>query len=426
MQTEIVILNGKRTPFARAGMQLAPYKNLDLAIHSVTALLNSSKISIEKIGALIYGHVVLDPNVPQIAREIALRTGLAPNTRAVSVNDNCISALTACQYGVWTLQNTPTEYAIIGGVESMSNPALTFKDSARRIFMQANSAKALKNRLKIFTKLRPHHFAPQAPSVKEPSTGKTMGEYCEEMVKHWQISREAQDQWALESQEKAAYATEVGPLKSEIAPLNGLEFDPIIRGGTTLAKLAKLRPSFDKSEHGSITAGNASPLTDGAASVLIAKREVAERDGQTILAIIKDMEFSGISPNDGLLMAPAIAVPKLLSRHGLTFSDIDLLEIHEAFAGQVLCNLKAWENGWKEAAIGTIARERINIYGGSLALGHPFAATGARILTTLANELHRSGKKYGLISICGAGATAGAVLLENPNMTTPYSYQRRD
>lgn len=415
MTDDIVILAGKRTPFARAGTRLAKYKNIELAAHSVRALLAETAVPRGQIGALIYGHVVLDPSLPQIARELALRSGLSPDTRAVSINDNCISALTACQYGMWTLQNTAAEYAIIGGTESMSNPALTFKDSARRIFMNANSAKTTLDRLKIFAKLRPHHFAPQAPGVKEPFTGKTMGEHCEEMVKQWGISREAQDEWALSSQEKAAYATEVGPLKSEIAPLDGLDFDSIIRGGTTPAKLAKLRPSFDKTGSGSITAGNASPLTDGAASVLIASRTAAERDGHAPLAIIKDIEFAGVLPEDGLLMAPAIAVPRLLKRSQLRLEDIDLVEIHEAFAGQVLCNIKAWKDGWKEPAIGEAPRERINIHGGSIALGHPFAATGARILTTLANELHRSGKRYGLISICGAGATAGAVLLENPN-----------
>ncbi|SUO95908.1 acetyl-CoA C-acyltransferase [Suttonella ornithocola] len=412
MKNDIVIIEGRRTPFVRSNGRFANHSNLELAIHSVNALLNSTPLPPEKVDTLIYGHVVLDPRVPQLAREIALQTPLSASTRAVSLNDNCISALSAAEYGVWTLQNTNAKYAIIGGVESMSNPALGFKDSARRIFMKANKAKTFGERLKIFAKLRPHHFAPQAPGVKEPSTGKSMGEHCEEMVKQWKISREAQDQWAFESQQKAAYATEVGSLKEEIAPLDGLTFDDTIRGDTTLAKLAKLRPSFDKSSAGSITAGSSSPLTDGAASVLMATRETAEADGLKSLAIIKDMEFAAIEPDEGLLMAPALAVPRLLARNNLTLNDIDLIEIHEAFAGQVLCNLAAWENGWKEPAIGKADRSKININGGSIALGHPFAATGARILTTLAHELARQNKQYGLISICGAGATAGAFLLE--------------
>lgn len=412
MKNDIVIIEGRRTPFVRSNGRFAHYSNLDLAIHSVNALLNSISLPPEKIDTLIYGHVVLDPRVPQLAREIALRTPLSASTRAVSLNDNCISALSAAEYGVWALQNTNAKYAIIGGVESMSNPALGFKDSARRIFMKANKARTLSERLKIFAKLRPHHFAPQAPGVKEPSTGKSMGEHCEEMVKQWKINREAQDQWAFESQQKAAYATEVGSLKEEIAPLDGLTFDDTIRGDTTLAKLAKLRPSFDKSSAGSITAGSSSPLTDGAASVLLATKDAAQADGLKPLAIIKDMEFAAIEPEEGLLMAPALAIPRLLTRNNLTLNDIDLIEIHEAFAGQVLCNLAAWENGWKEPAIGKADRSKININGGSIALGHPFAATGARILTTLAHELARQNKQYGLISICGAGATAGAFLLE--------------
>lgn len=414
MKEAIAIIAGRRSPFVRANGRFAAYKNLDLALHSVNALLASGGVSAEKIDALVYGHVVLDPRVPQLARELVLRSAISNQARAVSVNDNCISALSACEYGCALLQNTAAQYAIIGGVESMSNPALQFSDRARRIFMQANQAKTLGNRLKILAQLRPKHFAPQAPSVKEPSTGKSMGEHCEEMVKTWGISREAQDAWALGSQQKAAYATQVGHLKAEIAPLDGLDFDDTIRGDTSLAKLAKLKPSFDKSASGSITAGNASPLTDGAASVLIAKHSAAIRDQVPILTLIKDMEFAAIDPNEGLLMAPALAVPRLLKRHNLRLEDIDLIEIHEAFAGQVLCNLAAWEQGWKEPAIGIAKRENINISGGSIALGHPFAATGARILTSLAYELSRSGKRYGLISICGAGATAGAVLLENP------------
>lgn len=410
---EIVILAGKRTPFVRANGRFARFSNLQLACHSVRALVDDFAIAPEKINALIYGHVVLDPNIPHLAREIGLQTGLPAALRAVSVNDNCISALTAAQYGLWHLQNTHDDYAIIGGVESMSNPALMFSPAARSIFMQANKAKSLSARLAAFARLRPKHFIPRAPGVKEPSTGKSMGEHCEDMVKTWKIPREAQDQIAFASHQNAAAATQIGPLKAEIAPLDGLDFDDTIRGDTSLAKLAQLTPVFDRSESGSITAGNASPLTDGAASVLLATRAAAERDSYTPLALIKDTEFAAIDPQDGLLMAPALAVPRLLQRNSLTLADMDMIEIHEAFAGQLLCNIAAWENGWKEVAIGSVDREKLNIYGGSIALGHPFAATGARILTTTANELHRSGKRYGLISICGAGGTAGAFLLEN-------------
>lgn len=416
--TEIVILEGRRTPFVRAHGRFKQFNNLQLATHSVKALVKDSGIDPEKLGALIYGHVVLDPRVPHLAREIVLQSHLPASIRAVSLNDNCISALSAAEYGVWMLQNTAREYAIIGGVESMSNPALMFSDSARRIFLDANFARSTSERLKTFLKLRPRHFAPKPPGVKEPSTGKSMGEHCEEMVKQWQIGREAQDEIAFNSHQNAAYATQRGPLKSEIAALDGLDHDDTIRADTTLAKLGKLRPAFDKSERGTITAGSSSPLTDGAASVLIATRAAAERDGFTPLAVIKDMEFAAIVPDEGLLMAPALAVPRLLQRNQLTLEDIDLVEIHEAFAGQVLCNLKAWQEGWKEPAVGTVDRDKLNVFGSSIALGHPFAATGARIMTTLAHELKRSGKRYGLISICGAGATAGAFLLENPNTTT--------
>lgn len=410
---DIVILEGRRTPFVRAHGRFQKFSNLRLATHSVKALVQDSGIDPAKIGALIYGHVVLDPRVPHLAREVVLQAKLPASVRAVSLNDNCISALSAAEYGVWMLQNTSREYAVIGGVESMSNPALMFSDGARRIFLDANFARSTGDRVKTFLRLRPRHFAPNAPGVKEPSTGKSMGEHCEEMVKQWQIAREAQDKVALASHQNAAHATQQGMLKDEIAPLDGLDHDDTIRADTTLAKLAKLRPAFDRSERGTITAGSSSPLTDGAASVLLATKEAAKRDGYTPLATIRDMEFAAIAPEEGLLMAPALAVPRLLRRNKLTLEDIDLLEIHEAFAGQVLCNIQAWENGWKEPAIGKVDFAKVNVSGGSIALGHPFAATGARIMTTLAHALKRSGKRYGLISICGAGATAGAFLLEN-------------
>lgn len=410
----IVIIEGKRTPFVKAHGRFQKFKNLDLAQHSVQALLKSIALPAEKIDALIYGHVVIDPNIPHLAREIVLRSALPDSTRAVSLNDNCISALSAAEYGFWMLQNTNKDYAIVGGVESMSNPALMFSDSARTLFLRANFAKSMGERLKIFAQLRPKHFAPQAPGVKEPSTGKSMGEHAEEMVKTWQITRVEQDKLAFNSHQNAAYATEKGCLKNEIAPLDGLDYDDTIRADTSLEKLSNLKAVFDKSAAGTITAGSSSPLTDGAASVLIAKQSAAKRDGLMPLAIIRDMEFASISPKEGLLMAPALAVPRLLARHNLCLEDIDLLEIHEAFAGQVLCNIKAWQEGWKEAAIGKVDFAKVNINGGSIALGHPFAATGARLLTSLAHELKRSGKRYGLISICGAGATAGAFLLENP------------
>ncbi len=294
----------------------------------------------------------------------------------------------------------------------MSNPALLFGESATRIFVDAANARSLGAKLKELAQLRPWHFKPHAPAIAEPSTGLAMGEHTELMVKEWNISREQQDEIAYRSHMNAHAATVDGRLKQEIQPLDEIDHDLLIRADTTVARLTVLSPAFDRGPSGTITAGNASALTDGAAAVLLMSEEHARKEGREPLAFIKAFEYAGIDPDDGLLMAPAIAVPRLLHKTGLELSDMDIVEMHEAFAGQVACNLKAWENGWKEPAIGEVGPEKINPLGSSIAVGHPFAATGARIVTTLANEMKRRNARYGLVSICGAGATAVAMILE--------------
>ena len=226
------------------------------------------------------------------------------------------------------------------------------------------------------------------------------------------MTQPEQDEIACQSHKSASAATEDDRLKAEIHPLDGVDQDLLIRADTSLEKLAKLRPVFDRSPSGTITAGNSSPLTDGAAAALLMSEQRAKKEGQEPLAFVKDFEFVGIDPKDGLLMGPGLAVPRLLKRMGLKLGDIDIIEMHEAFGGQLMCNLKAWEQGWKEEAIGEVDRAKLNPLGSSIAVGHPFAATGIRIATTLANEMKRREAKYGLISICGAGATAVAMLLE--------------
>ena len=239
-----------------------------------------------------------------------------------------------------------------------------------------------------------------------------MGEHTELMVKEWKISRQEQDEIAFRSHMNAHQATQDGRLLNEITSLNGISSDQFIRPDTTLEKLAKLKPVFDRSSTGTITAGNSSPLTDGAASILLMSNEYAQTNGYKPLAFVKDFEFVGIQPEERLLMGPAIAVPKLLKRNSLTLADFDIVEMHEAFAGQIACNLKAWEQGWKEPAIGTLEKEKLNPLGSSIAIGHPFSATGIRITATLANEMDRRNAHLGLISICGAGGTAAAMIIE--------------
>lgn len=407
-------MGGARTPFAKAGTALKAHSALELAVHSVNGLLAKQTINPQAIEQLVYGIVIVNPRIPHFAREVNLASRLPPSVRALTVTDNCITGTSAITAIYDSIVSGRAQIGIAGGVESMSNTPLLFSEPASRIFLDAAATRSPGTRLKEFLKLRPRHFKPQTPAVAEPSTGLSMGEHTELMVKEWKISREEQDEIAHASHMKAHAASEDGRLTAEIHSLDGIDRDPLIRPDTTIAALAALAPAFDRSPTGTITAGNASPLTDGAASVLLMSEEKARKEGREPLAFIRAFEYVGIDPKDGLLMGPGIAVPRVLRKAGLALSDMDIVEMHEAFAGQVACNLRAWEQGWKEPAIGTVERERLNPLGSSIAVGHPFAATGARIVTTLANEMARRGACYGLVSICGAGATASAMILERP------------
>ncbi len=411
-QSPVYIVGGARTPFAKAGTVLRKIPALDLAKHSVDGLLARADVDPALVEALALGIVVVNPAIPQMAREVALASRLSAATRAYTLTDNCITGATAVATLCRELSAQRMGMAIASGVESMSNPALSFNPKASRIFLEANFARSTGARLKQFMRLRPGDFLPARPGIKEPSTGLSMGEHVELMVKHWEIGRAEQDEIAARSHHRAHAATEDGRLRREIVPLQGIETDPLIRPNTSVERLAALKPVFDRTDTGTVTAGNSSPLTDGAASLLLATEENVQALSLRPLARVADVEFAAIDPQDGLLMAPGLAVPRLLARAGLQLDDIDLIEVHEAFGGQVACNLRAWAQGWKEPAVGTVDTQKLNRLGSSIACGHPFAATGIRILITLANEMSRSDARYGLASICGAGATAAAVLLE--------------
>ncbi len=410
--TRVAIVGGARTPFAKAGTVFKKYSALVLSVHSVNGLLEKQNLDPEIVDELVYGILVVDPAIPHMAREVNFSSKLPSSVRALTVTNNCITGTSAITSIYDSIVAGRAEVGIAGGVDSVSNSAVLFQPKASRIFLDASSEKTLRGRLKHFLKLRPWDFKPWAYGVEEPSTGLSMGEHTELMVKEWKIPQEEQDEIAYKSHMHAHAATEDGRLKAEINPLDGFDYDPIIRPTTSLEKLAKLSPVFDRSPTGTITAGNSSPLTDGAASVLLMSEVRARKEGREPLAFIKAFEFVGIDPKDGLLMGPGIAVPRLLQKTGLKLSDLDIIEMHEAFGGQVACNLKAWEQGWKEPAIGKVDRKKLNPLGSSIAVGHPFAATGARIVTTIANEMKRRNAKYGLISICGAGGTASAMILE--------------
>lgn len=410
--TRVAIVAGARTPFAKAGGAFKHHDALQLATHAVDGLLERHELAPELIDEMVYGIVVLDPRRPQFAREVAFSSRLSSSTPAWTVTDNCISGTTAMMAIADSIRMGRAEAGIAGGVESMSNPAVLFSREASRVFVDISNARTLKDRIGILSSLRPKDFKPNAPGVVEPSTGLSMGEHTEMTVKEWNIAREPQDELALASHQHAAAATEDGRLKAEIVPIDGVDHDTIVRPDTSLEKLAKLDPVFDRSGAGTLTAGNSSPLTDGAAAIALMSEAKANKLGREPLAFIRGYKKVAIDPSEGLLMGPGIAVPEVLAEAGLTLDDMDLIEMHEAFAGQVLANMAAWETGWKRDAIGTVDRNKLNQLGSSIAIGHPFAATGARIATTLGNEMKRRNARYGLISICAAGAMAQAMILE--------------
>jgi acetyl-CoA acetyltransferase family protein len=410
----VAIVGGRRTPFVKAGTAFKDLSQLQLSAHAVRGLLERFPLDPAKIDLLVWGRVLHDPLLSNLAREIVFDLGLPASIRAWLVSNNCITSLHAAVDVMDAIAAGRAEIGIAGGVESMSSPPVLFGREASRLFIEAGMAKGTGERLKALARLRPRHFRPHPLSFKEPSTGLTMGEHGELTAQQWGITRQEQDEIALRSHLRAAAATADGRLSAEIAPLAGVDRDTIVRADTSLEKLARLSPVFDRSKKGTITAGNSSPLTDGAAAVLLMSEERARREGYEPLAFIKAVEFAAIHPKDGLLMAPAVAVPRLLRKAGLKLAEMEIVEVHEAFGAQVAFNLRAWEKGWQEEAIGVVDPARLNPLGSSIAVGHPFAATGARIMTTLANEMHRRAARYGLISVCAAGAMACAMILERP------------
>jgi len=409
----VALVAGQRTPFVKALTHFKDIEAVDLATHAVNGLLAHTGLDPERVQELQAGVVVVDPRVPHLGREIVFRSQLPASTRAVTVTDNCITGTTAMMHLHDAITLGRIEVGIAAGVESMSNTAILVSPTLAHALRDSQAERSTTGKLTSFAQVRPKDLLPSTPGVAEPSTGLSMGEHCEIMVKTWQIGRQEQDGLALRSHQRAHAATEDGRLTAEIVPLQGVSRDTIVRANTSIEKLSSLKPVFDE-ENGTLTAGNSSPLTDGAAAVLLMSEERAAADGLEPLAFVKDVEHAAIHPDDGLLMAPGVAVPRLLRRNGLGFDDIGVIEIHEAFAGQVLCNLAAWEQGWQEEPIGTIGTDKLNVTGGSIAIGHPFSATGLRIATTVAGEMKRQGARYGLVSICAAGAQGTALLLERP------------
>ncbi len=408
----IAVVDGVRTPFVKAGTAFRELSMQQLGAHVLKSLIARSGVKAAEVDEFIFGAVLLDPRTPNWAREILFAAGLPKTVYAHAVSNNCISGLVAISSVAERIALGLTKVGIAGGVESMSNPPLLFSTRASKRFLALSRARSFGEKVKLAAGFRPGDFAPAPPGVTEPSTGLTMGQHMEITAKQLGISRGAQDEIAYRSHKNAHAAFEAGVLKELIEPIAGVDRDLMIRADTSLEKLSKLAPVFDRSAAGTLTAGNSSPLTDGASAVLLMAEGRARGEGREPLAFVTGYEYSAIAPDDGLLMAPAVAVPKLLTRLGLTLADFDRIEIHEAFGAQVEANILAWERGMMGPKIGTVDRAKLNTQGGSIAIGHPFAATGGRIVHALAADLKRHNLKRGLISICAAGGMAGAMVLE--------------
>lgn len=422
MKTAIVA--GCRTPFSRSGTNLQDLTAIDLGKVAVRETLARSGISGGEVDQLFFGTVVHDPQAPNIAREVGL--GVLPkNVPASTVSLACASANQAIADGVDLIELGYAHIVVAGGAESLSHIPITVSEPLSRALLTASKARSLGARARAFKGLRPGNLLPVAPRIAEPTTGKSMGESAEQMAKLNGISREAQDEWALRSHQLAHAGLEDGRLLSEIAPVylpprfaEVVERDNGVRSDTSLEALAGLRPVFDRT-HGSVTAGNASPLTDGGAAVILMSGEAVKAHGVKPLAWIRSYAVSALDPGEQLLQGPAFAAPVALDRAGITMKDLILMEMHEAFAAQVLSNLQwldsdtfARERLGRTGKVGHPELERINVMGGSIALGHPFGATGARITTTLAHELQRRGGGFALLTVCAAGGLGYAMVLE--------------
>ena len=418
------VIEGCRTPFTRAGSSLASMTAIELGQAAVRELVARSGVPVEEVDHLVFGTVVHDPRAPNIAREVGLAT-LPKSVPAVTVSRACASSNQAISDGVNLIEQGYADVVIAGGAESLSRIPILVSDKLSRTLVKASKAKTLGQRIGTFSKVRPKDLVPVAPAIAEPTTGETMGESAERMAKENGISREAQDAWAYGSHMKAHAGTEDGRLTAEIAPVyvppkyeEVVAVDNGIRPDTSLEALAKLRPVFDR-DFGSVTAGNASPLTDGASAVLLMSEQRARDMGLEPLGFVRSYAFSALDPADQLLQGPAYAAPIALDRAGISMADIDLMEMHEAFAAQVLSNLQALDSDefardelGRSHKVGHPDPDVINVMGGSIAIGHPFGATGGRLTVTLLNELKRRGGQFGLITVCAAGGLGFAMVLE--------------
>ena len=422
----VAIIGGNRIPFARANTAYANASNQDMLTFTLQGLIDRFNLHGERLGEVAAGAVIKHSRDFNLTRESLLSTTLAKETPAYDVQQACGTGLEAAILVANKIALGQIEAGIAGGVDTTSDAPVGVNERMRKILLEANRGKTAGQRVGALTKLRPGmFFKPLLPRNGEPRTGLSMGEHCELMAKRWSIAREAQDELAYESHRKLADAYTRGFLNDLMTPYRGLARDNNLRADLTLEKLAGLKPVFDR-DAGTLTAGNSTPLTDGASAVLLASEAWAAAHGLPVLAFLTWSETAAVDyfdKKEGLLMAPAYAVPRMLARAGLSLQDFDLYEIHEAFAAQVLCTLTAWQDDeycrtqlGLAGPLGAIDRAKLNVNGGSLATGHPFAATGGRIVAGLAKMLAQLGKPAGtargLISICAAGGQGVVAILE--------------
>ncbi len=419
----VAIVAGIRTPFVRSGTLFKSLSAIDLGRQNVAELIQRTALAPQDVELLVYGTVLPSATAPNIAREVALIPHLGKNVQAFTVGRACASANQAITDAADQIALGHADVAIAGGAESLSNVPILHSRGFSDALVAASRARTLSQRMQALAKIRPRDLVPVTPAIAEPSTGETMGQSADKMAKINGISREEQDQFALRSHRLAHAGAQDGRLAAEIAPVYvSPRFTPVtadngIRADTSLEQLAALRPVFDK-RYGTVTAGNASPLTDGAAAVLLMSEERARAMGYTPLAYIRSYAYAALDPGEQLLMAPVLAAPIALARAGLTLADMEVVEMHEAFAAQVLCNLAGLRSReWASRAgittpVGEVDRSRLNVMGGSVSIGHPFGATGARITTTLCHELKRRNGQFGLMTVCAAGGMGFAMVVE--------------
>lgn len=418
---KVAIIGGNRIPFARSNTVYSKLSNQEMLTAALRGLVDRFGLSGERLGEVAAGAVIKHSRDFNLTRESVLSSGLAPETPAYDVQQACGTSLEAAILVVNKIALGQIESGIAGGTDTTSDAPIGVNEGLRKILLDLNRAKSAGERLKIASRIRPKHLVPSLPENSEPRTGLSMGGHQQITAHEWNIRREDQDQLALESHQKLAAAYDEGFFDDLMTPLAGLEKDNILRADSKLEKLASLKPAFDK-EKGTMTAANSSSLTDGASTVLLASEDWAKAHKFKVKAYLTHSEVAAvdfIDKKEGLLMAPVYAVPRLLEKAGLTLQDFDFYEIHEAFASQVLSTLAAWEDPkfCKErlslkAPLGSIDRSKMNVKGSSLAVGHPFAATGARILATAAKLLEQKGSGRVLISICAAGGQGVTAIVE--------------